>query len=281
MSNTETAAIMQRVRHEFRSRHVQLLAREQISPGFIRLTVGGPELQGFVSAGFDDHTKLFFPEPGAAFAPPQVTEEGIDWGEGVRPATRDYTPLYDAERHELAYDFYIHDGGIASRWALEAKVGDKLVIGGPRGSLVVPEDYAWQLYVCDESGMPALRRQIAQAGQIVDGAGDKGGQLAYAGSKNAVTVAVRQRATTWGQAGIRLNTVAPGAVETPLLQAGLHDARYAQAIKNFVAPLGRRADPSEIAAAVAFLLSPQASFIHGTQLFIDGGMDAMVRPTQF
>lgn len=121
----------------------------------------------------------------------------------------------------------------------------------------------------------------AQAGQIVDGAGDKGGQLAYAGSKNAVTVAVRQRATTWGQAGIRLNTVAPGAVETPLLQAGLHDARYAQAIKNFVAPLGRRADPSEIAAAVAFLLSPQASFIHGTQLFIDGGMDAMVRPTQF
>jgi NADPH-dependent ferric siderophore reductase len=34
---------------------------------------------------------------------------------------------------------------------------DKLVIGGPRGSLVVPEDYAWQLYVCDESGMPALR----------------------------------------------------------------------------------------------------------------------------
>ena len=71
-----------------------------------------------------------------------MTDEGINWGEGVRPATRDYTPLYDAERHELAYDFYIHDGGIASRWALEANVGDKLVIGGPRGSLVVPEDYA-------------------------------------------------------------------------------------------------------------------------------------------
>jgi ferric-chelate reductase (NADPH) len=89
-----------------------------------------------------------------------VTEEGINWGEGVRPATRDYTPLYDAERHELAYDFFIHDGGIASSWALAANVGDKLVIGGPRGSLVVPEDYAWQLYVCDESGMPALRRRL-------------------------------------------------------------------------------------------------------------------------
>ena len=39
-------------------------------------------------------------------------------------------------------------------------MGDKLTIGGPRGSLVVPEDYAWQLYVCDESGMPALRRRL-------------------------------------------------------------------------------------------------------------------------
>lgn len=121
----------------------------------------------------------------------------------------------------------------------------------------------------------------AQAGQIVDGAGDKGGQLAYAGSKNAVTVAVRQRVRAWGQAGVRLNTVAPGAVETPLLQAGLQDARYAQAIKDFVALLGRRADPVEIAATVVFLMSTQASFVHGTQLFVDGGMDAMVRPTQF
>ena len=98
---------------------------ERAGAAFQRIVLGGEALEGFASHGFDDHTKLFFPEPGAAFTPPQVTEEGIDWGEGVRPATRDYTPLYDAERHELAYDFYIHDGGIASRWALEAKVGDK------------------------------------------------------------------------------------------------------------------------------------------------------------
>ena len=64
MSNTEVTPIMQRVRHEFRARHVQLLAREQISPGFIRLTLGGPELEGFVSAGFDDHTKLILPQAG-------------------------------------------------------------------------------------------------------------------------------------------------------------------------------------------------------------------------
>ncbi len=111
----------QRVRNELRFRELTVLRVERAGAAFQRIVLGGEALEGFASHGFDDHTKLFFPEPGAAFTPPQVTEEGIDWGEGVRPATRDYTPLYDAERHELAYDFYIHDGGIASRWALEAK----------------------------------------------------------------------------------------------------------------------------------------------------------------
>ena len=63
-------------------------------------------------------------------------------------------------------DFFIHDGGIASNWAVEAKAGDTLTIGGPRGSLVVPEDYAWQLYVCDESGMPALRRRLESLAKL-------------------------------------------------------------------------------------------------------------------
>ena len=166
MTKTKADKYPQRVRNELRFRELTVLRVERAGAAFQRIVLGGEALEGFASHGFDDHTKLFFPEPGAAFTPPQVTEEGIDWGEGVRPATRDYTPLYDAERHELAYDFYIHDGGIASRWALEAKVGDKLVIGGPRGSLVVPEDYAWQLYVCDESGMPALRRRLLGLRQL-------------------------------------------------------------------------------------------------------------------
>lgn len=121
----------------------------------------------------------------------------------------------------------------------------------------------------------------AQVGAICNGAGAKGGHLAYAGSKNALTVAVRRRAVAWGQAGVRLNTVAPGAVETPLLQAGLADPRYGQAIKDFVAPIPRRARPDEIASMIVYLMGPQAGFIHGAQFFVDGGVDAMARPTQF
>ncbi|MEA0983788.1 siderophore-interacting protein, partial [Salmonella enterica] len=67
---------------------------------------------------------------------------------------------------ELALDFFIHDGGVASRWAMEAREGDTLTIGGPRGSRVVPEEYAWQVYVCDESGMPALRRRLESLSRL-------------------------------------------------------------------------------------------------------------------
>jgi len=121
----------------------------------------------------------------------------------------------------------------------------------------------------------------AKVNAIVAAAAEQGGNLAYAGSKNALTVALRKRASAWGAAGVRLNSVAPGATDTPLLQAGLDDPRYGQAIRDFVAPIARHATPAEIAEVVAFLISPATGFIHGVQLYVDGGMDAMTRPTQF
>ena len=156
----------QRVRNDLRFRELNVLRVERVSAGFQRIVLGGEALEGFSSRGFDDHTKVFFPEKGSTFVPPVVTDEGVDWGNGVRPQARDYTPLYDAARHELVLDFFIHDGGVASNWAVDAKPGDTLSIGGPRGSLVVPEDYAWQLYVTDESGMPALRRRLLGLQQL-------------------------------------------------------------------------------------------------------------------
>ena len=105
--------------------------------------------------------------------------------------------------------------------------------------------------------------------------------LAYAGSKYAVSVLVRRKVHEWAKRGVRLNVVAPGVVETPLYQASTEDPRYGEATRNFVAPLGRGSQPQELAEVIRFLLSPQASFIHGTVLFADGGMDAMMRPSRF
>lgn len=104
------------------------------------------------------------------------------------------------------------------------------------------------------------------------------GQAVYGQSKLALTFAIRRRVPAWGEAGVRLNGVAPGPVLTPLTQAGLADPVSGKAIREFPVPMGRWGEPEEIAAAVWFLLSREAAWIHGAVLFVDGGTDALVRP---
>ena len=75
----------QRVRNELRFRELTVLRVERIGEAFQRVVLGGEALEGFSSRGFDDHTKLFFPEAGAKITPPTMTDEGIVWADGVRP----------------------------------------------------------------------------------------------------------------------------------------------------------------------------------------------------
>ena len=153
--------VPRRVRNELRFRPVEVKAKTLIAECFYRIELGGEALEGFTSAGFDDHIKVFFPDAKTGeFHLPEITEDGVVWKEGVRPVARDYTPLFFDGQRSLTLDFYLHQSGIASDWAARAQPGDKLAIGGPRGSLVVPEDYDFQLYVCDETGLPAFKRRL-------------------------------------------------------------------------------------------------------------------------
>jgi NAD(P)-dependent dehydrogenase (short-subunit alcohol dehydrogenase family) len=92
-------------------------------------------------------------------------------------------------------------------------------------------------------------------------------QCAYNASKAAVTALTRSLASEWASRGVRVNAIAPGYVATPLLAHKHH--QFQQWLDN--TPQNRIADPCEIAAAAAFLLSEESSYFCGSELLADGG----------
>ena len=145
MSNT-TLRRVERVRHELKRRDLTVKAVETLTPHFRRVTFVDESLSDFVSASFDDHIKLF-----------------VDPAGGGEPARRDYTPRsFDNAARELVIEFALHGDGSAADWAAQAKAGDRLAIGGPKGSLVVPLDYDWHLLAGDETAFPAVARRLAE-----------------------------------------------------------------------------------------------------------------------
>jgi NAD(P)-dependent dehydrogenase (short-subunit alcohol dehydrogenase family) len=137
-------------------------------------------------------------------------------------------------------------------------------IGALFTALVVP--------ACVEA---CLAGDEAGAEDAIDG---KDGNTAYVTAKHALALAVRRRAAEWGAAGVRLNAVLPGKVATPMLaKIHAHEA-LGPSVAALPVPLGREAAPAELAAAIVFLLGPDARYVHGTTLKVDGGSDAIVRP---
>jgi len=141
----QPARRVQRVRHELRQRDVEVIRAEPMGSDFISVVFKADALEDFVSASFDDHIKFMFSGPD---------------GEQVH---RDYTPRrFDRDRRELTIEFACHGDGKASEWARHAVAGQRAVIAGPRGSMIIPADYDWHLLAGDASALPAIRRRLEE-----------------------------------------------------------------------------------------------------------------------
>lgn len=94
---------------------------------------------------------------------------------------------------------------------------------------------------------------------------------AYSPSKAAALMLAKQLAVEWGPDGIRVNTVSPGMIVTPMTQV-VYDDAAARAQREARVPVRRIGEPDDIAAAVAYLVSPGAAYVNGADLVVDGGL---------
>ena len=135
----------------------------------------------------------------------------------------------------------------------------------------------------------AMDRVYKENGEISENDEEKTRELAasldgfnaYTGSKLALTRWVRRSAPEWAKDGIRLNAVAPGMTKTAMLEEALNSELFGKSLRNLEMPIGRYAEPEEVAECILFLLSEKASACCGAVLFADGGTDVTLRPDSF
>jgi NAD(P)-dependent dehydrogenase (short-subunit alcohol dehydrogenase family) len=97
----------------------------------------------------------------------------------------------------------------------------------------------------------------------------------YAASKGAIAQLTKVIAVEYGTRGIRANAVAPGVIETDILEGIVPDSRAALASHGSAHPLGRVGQPRDIAEIIAFLASPASAFMTGALVMVDGGYTAL------
>lgn len=190
----------------------------------------------------------------AAFAHLDVTSEA-DWGAAVAAAVGDFGGL----------DILVNNAGTGALAAIEDT------------SLA---DWAQTIRV-DQTGV-FLGMKTAAAALAVSGhgsvinissifgtSGGFGTSPAYHAAKGAVRTLTKNIALHWAGRGVRVNSVHPGFIDTPMLDQA-RGTPFEQAMLE-VTPMGRLGNPAEVAAGVAYLASDDSSFVTGLELYIDGG----------
>lgn len=192
----------------------------------------------------------------ATFIKLDVTQEA-DWRQAVETAVRDYGKL----------DILVNNAGIFRTEGVEAtslELWNQVIAVNQTG-----------VWLGMKYAIPAMRK--AGGGSIVNissGAGiiGSGFAAAYHGTKGAVRILTKTAAVEYAKENIRINSVHPGVVDTEMIRGTLNQEGMQGAIRAH--PLGRMGTAEDIAYAVLYLASDEASYVTGAELVIDGGYTA-------
>jgi NAD(P)-dependent dehydrogenase (short-subunit alcohol dehydrogenase family) len=136
------------------------------------------------------------------------------------------------------------------------------------------------VFFCCKHGIPHLLANDPAGGSVINTAsfvavvGAATSQISYTASKGAVLALSRELGVEFARQGVRVNAICPGPVDTPLLRELFAKDPERAARRLVHVPMGRFGNASEIAAAVAFLASDDASFVTASTMLVDGGITA-------
>jgi NAD(P)-dependent dehydrogenase (short-subunit alcohol dehydrogenase family) len=185
--------------------------------------------------------------------------------------------------YQTAFDTYGRIDIAFNNAGISPPDDDSILTTGVEAWRRVQEVNLTSVYLCCQAVIPYMQR--AGKGSIINTAsfvavlGSATSQISYTASKGGVLAMSRELGVQFAREGIRVNALCPGPVNTPLLQELFAKDPERAARRMVHVPIGRFAEPEEIAAAVAFLASDDASFMTASTFLVDGGISgAYVTP---
>ncbi|WP_067467933.1 siderophore-interacting protein [Actinomadura macra] len=165
IAEVRAGTVPAKVRYPIRVCAAEVLRTGMIGAGLVRVTLGGPGVDGFESHAPDEHIKLIFPEDDGSLRLPEPDGDLLRWPRPA-PTSREYTVRrYDPVNRELDIDIALHGAGgtegLGAAWARSVRPGEIVHVAGPPGGLIVPP-YDRYLLGGDITALPAIARRVEE-----------------------------------------------------------------------------------------------------------------------